>query len=70
MLVRILAGGDREVALLLPLDSGEEGGVAPELLAFPVAERVVVALGALDLDAEEQAGGGAARFSGLSSLAR
>ena len=32
------------------LDAGEEGGEAPELLALPVRERVVVALGAFEPD--------------------
>ena len=35
----------------------EEGGEAPELLALPVGEGMVVALGTLDADAEEDAGG-------------
>src|SRR5204862_7048673 len=46
--------GDVEVAR-----AAEEGRQLPELLAGPVAAgAVVVALGALQLDAQEQAGGG------------
>ena len=35
-------------------DTGEEGGEAPEFLPLPLGERVVVALGALELHADEQ----------------
>ena len=36
--------------------AAEEGGEAPELLAFPLRERVMVTLGAADVDTEEDAG--------------
>src|SRR5262249_44822543 len=37
-------------------DAGEERSEAPELLAFPVRERMVVALSALDAEPKEDAG--------------
>ncbi len=42
--------------LALRSDAAEESGLAPELLARPFAERVIVALGAFQADAEEQPG--------------
>ena len=61
------AAGDRQLAtigdlapleylavlLLRPLDPGEERGQGPELFALPRGERMVVALGALDPEAQE-----------------
>src|SRR5262249_5481416 len=44
---------------------GIEGGEFPELLARPLRERVLVALGTLDLDAQEDAGRGAGEVLGL-----
>jgi len=51
----LFLGGDEALALLAErLDAGEEGGVFPELLARILVEGVVVTLGALELDAQEQ----------------
>ena len=43
-----------DVELLGPLERGEECGHLPELVALPVGERVVVALGALEFHPQEQ----------------
>ena len=47
---------------------GEEGGQAPELLALPAGERVVVALGAFEPDAEERPRGAGGEVLGLGVL--
>src|SRR5438105_7352726 len=39
-----LVGGGDKVTLALSLQTGEEGGQAPELVALPTGERVVMAL--------------------------
>src|SRR2546421_12844416 len=45
--VRGLVPRNSEVALVLPLQPREEGSVLPELLALPVGEGVMMALGTL-----------------------
>ena len=52
--VEDLADGAVEALSARPLEAGVEGGQAPELLALPARERVVVALGALQPRPEEQ----------------
>src|SRR5207245_2112430 len=60
-LVGGVTGRDDEFAVALPLEAGEEGGVFPELLASPLGEGMVVALGALQANAEEDARRGRAQ---------
>src|SRR5207245_1621351 len=52
-LVAAFAVGADETSLFAPLNAGKEGGITPELVPLPVGKRVVVALGALQPDAEE-----------------
>src|SRR5205823_5754779 len=54
--LRVLVAGQQKILQALRLDPGKEGGEAPELLALPFRERMVMALGALDTDAEEYPG--------------
>src|SRR5207249_6175663 len=56
LLVGLLALRLDEVAALVGANAREEGGEGPELLLLPVGERVVVTLGTLQADAEEQPG--------------
>src|SRR5262245_34801806 len=59
-----------EQAVAAPLDAGEEGSLLPELLPGPAGERMIVALGAFELDAEEGARDGGGEVLWLRLLGR
>ncbi|MEY3456888.1 MAG: hypothetical protein RL215_45, partial [Planctomycetota bacterium] len=57
VIVDLATGFGIEFAMIFLADLAEEAVEFPELVLLPFIERVIVALGALDLEAEEQAGG-------------